>query len=80
MIDELTKPELKILSDLLLLAAEQFSNHGCNDFPLPDTEENRQLWSKVYADDSPLEIALFGGRLWFRDDALFEFFGKAVKP
>jgi hypothetical protein len=34
---------LKLAAELLREAADEFSNHGCNDFWLPDTPENRQL-------------------------------------
>lgn len=39
----LTKNELKLISELLKLASDEFSNHGCNDLEIPNTEENKQL-------------------------------------
>lgn len=39
----LTKAELKLISELLELAAGNFSNHGCNDYEIDNTEENKQL-------------------------------------
>ena len=38
--------ELKLAARLLRLAADEFSNHGCNDLDIPNTDEN---WSLVCA-------------------------------
>lgn len=40
--NELTKKERKLAADLLHLAAEVFSNHGCNDLP----DDIYQGWNK----------------------------------
>lgn len=49
----LTNTEAKLLVELLELASDQFSNHGCNDFELAkcisDLEERRKLM-KEYND------------------------------
>jgi hypothetical protein len=39
----MTKNQLEITSELLNLAATEFSNHGCNDYDLPATPENIEL-------------------------------------
>lgn len=43
----LTKAELALISQLLEMASDEFSNHGCNDFKLPATEENKALMSRM---------------------------------
>lgn len=43
MIEKKKHPEYKILSDLLDMASEEFSNHGCNDFEIDNTPENMEL-------------------------------------
>ena len=44
----LTVAERAAAADLFSRAADQFSNHGCNDYPLPDTPENRQFLADVW--------------------------------
>ena len=43
----LTEPEAKLIVELLYLASDQFSNHGCNDFDLsksvPELGDRREL-------------------------------------
>ena len=43
MASELSKDELHLIAQLLEMASEQFSNHGCNDFKLPATKENKAM-------------------------------------
>lgn len=49
----MTKQELLLAATLLDLAADEFSNHGCNDFDLarfvPDADQRRAL-VKEYED------------------------------
>jgi hypothetical protein len=39
---------LKHAAELLRTASEEFSNHGCNDYPLENTPENREFAKKVF--------------------------------
>ena len=39
----MNKAEWKALADLLDMADEEFSNHGCNDYELDNTPDNRKL-------------------------------------
>lgn len=39
----LSAAELRLAADLLNLAAEEFANHGCNDYVLSNTDENWAL-------------------------------------
>ena len=43
----MTKFEKKLAVILLREAASEFSNHGCNDFTLPNTPENLQFANSV---------------------------------
>jgi len=43
----LDKNACEVLSDLLKMADEEFGNHGCNDYELPNTPENRQLMEQA---------------------------------
>lgn len=45
----LTKPELQLTSLLLDLASDEFSNHVCNDFELPNTQEMVDLLNRIEA-------------------------------
>lgn len=41
------KHEKEILSAILSLTADTFCNHGCNDYRVLDTSENRNLYIAV---------------------------------
>ena len=50
---------LRISARLLLEAGDEFSNHGCNDFVLLNTPENREFVTAMLQDsEQPLESAL----------------------
>ena len=49
-----------ILAKLLEMASDEFSNHGCNDFELPNTQENRELMTAYGKWNSEEEFAKFG--------------------
>ena len=51
--------QARIAAQMLELAADEFGNHGCNDFSLPLTDENLRFaeWMIAagdYPDDEPL--------------------------
>lgn len=41
------KAHAKLTAKMLKMAADEFSNHGCNDFTLENTPENRELYEKM---------------------------------
>lgn len=50
--------DARIAAQMLNLAADQFGNHGCNDFELPNTPENMEFIKRViawsdYPEDEP---------------------------
>jgi len=45
----LSKQEARLASLLLDLASDEFSNHGCNDFELPNTQEMVDLLNQIEA-------------------------------
>ncbi len=48
--NDLKPHEWQILADILTLAAEEFSNNGCNDYEIADTPENRQFVTMIETD------------------------------
>ena len=56
----LSKFELRLLSELLSLAADEFSNHGCNDYVLENTPEARKFMAGVETWNSPEEYEEYG--------------------
>lgn len=42
----LTDTEHEVLIQLLKMASNEFSNHGCNDFELPNTDEAWEIIKK----------------------------------
>jgi hypothetical protein len=65
-----SKAELEVMGRLLALAAEQFGNHGCNDFELPLTEENIALIEQVEPD---AELHIVRGNILTLDTSLMYF-------
>ncbi len=65
---------LKLAADLLRLASDEFSNHGCNDMELPD-------WTQDERDGLDLQMHIANGdpenfepgRRWFQDHAVMRF-------
>ena len=41
-------PEYAILADLLEMADNEFSNHGCNDYSIPNTPETIELLRQAH--------------------------------
>lgn len=46
----MTAKQLKLAGEMLALAADQFSNHGCNDWEWPETwtQDERDAFAKAY--------------------------------
>jgi hypothetical protein len=49
-----------VLAQLLRVAADEFSNHGCNDMSLPNTFDNRELIESAEKWNSPEQYAESG--------------------
>lgn len=43
------KTDCLIAAEMLEVAADEFSNHGCNDYDIPDTPENRSFVERMIA-------------------------------
>ena len=75
-------PEYEILANLLELAAEFIGVHGCNDYELPNTPENRafiegaEAWNVSESGDTPIELNISpdGKTIYTRDDFLCSYF------
>lgn len=77
--------ERTILARLLQMAADQFSNHGCNDFDLPDSDEARELIHAYHEWNGDPEEAdeyqAHRGKYMFTDFVLMRYFAKRfAKP
>lgn len=72
----LTPAELKLMADVLELAGDQFSNHGCNDFEIDDTPEHRAIVAEMHKDDPGFDIEdfLYHGKINAGDDSLMSHF------
>jgi hypothetical protein len=51
--DKLDANAWKVLADLLELAGDEFSNHGCNDYSLPNTPENLEFMNAMLHWNAP---------------------------
>jgi hypothetical protein len=80
----LTETEANVLADLLEKASDEFSNHGCNDYPAPNNEETRALWKAVMTWGNPTETEEINRehsrkRIYFMDWTLFGYFQSKVE-
>lgn len=71
----LTDEEAKIVSNLLHLAADEFSNHGCNDYSLPDTAAHLRVVDEAYDGDPPRSAR---GLIYVQDDVLMRHFARKL--
>lgn len=85
---DLTKTEQALAATLLDLAADQFGNHGCNDFRLdkaiPDPDERRQFVRAMHEWNGDLEEAeeegwLDGDNEWEMDWYLMNFLAARLR-
>lgn len=76
-----TEKERKLLVALLKMAADEFSNHGCNDFDVRglgfSPADCRDLWQKLADWDDP-ELAQRGDSHYFWDWMLLSYFADKV--
>lgn len=74
---ELTPNELVHLGQLIDLSVDLLSNRGCNDFPVPNTDENWALFKRMHkANDESEDVGLRppkGERIWFMDWMLLRY-------
>ena len=70
-----------ILANLLDMASDEFGNHGCGDFELPNTAENRMLVEAAEILNSPeefkesgLNISKNGAKIYTQDNVLMAYF------
>lgn len=77
----MTPFEKGLAADLLEMADNEFGNHGCNDFPLPNTVESRLLAVQMAEwNGSPEDLPnLSRPLIYFADFALMGFFSGQLK-
>ena len=75
----------QILADILTLAAEEFSNNGCNDHEIADTPENRQFVTMIETDGlTPEEledwsIYSYKGKITTGDSSVMRHFARYAR-
>ena len=78
MADRFQRNDLKHIAKLLKMAADEFGNHGCNDYAIENTPENQQLvidletWNDSNFDVSTLEFK--GEEIYLMDWFLMSYF------
>lgn len=53
---KLTPNEIEIIANLLDEHSDEFSNHGSNDYELPNTDENWALCERMWASNCDLTV------------------------
>jgi hypothetical protein len=82
----LTENECRIISDLLEMASEEFGNHGCNDYTIPNTPENYEMISKIIQrngaglskEEMKPDVGDTGKRILTEDWMLMDYFAKLL--
>ena len=82
--EPLNKAELELISQLLELASNDFENHGCNDFDLKNTQENRFLMLEYEKDNNPnapddIRFDDDGQVIYGNDSALMSYMAERAK-
>ena len=79
----LSKAELLLAAKLLEDASEQYSNHGCNDYPIKDTPEHRAILIAQQEYDGwtgeEIEVHAESGRITASDDRLMDYLAHRLK-
>ena len=66
----------KVLAAKMLdMAADEFSNHGCNDFTLEDTPENRDFYVKMMKETcgEDVEVTPSKGKIYAMDYSIMNY-------
>lgn len=85
--DGLSKAELKLIAELLDMANNEFGNHGCNDYAIPATDENKDIMREIITDtydkrdveESLEEVDESKDELSVMDVVLFDYFAQRCK-
>lgn len=82
----MTKAQLKIVAELLEIAADIFHNHGCNDYEIENTPENLEFVKQMIAADSDedepdeeLEISEDGELIYLHDAMTMQYLSDLLK-
>ena len=67
---QLTKAQIYIITELLEMASEEFSNHGCNDYTLENTPENLEFVKEAEI-DTP-NISKDGKKIYTCDTSMMQ--------
>lgn len=67
----------KHAADLLNLAADEFSNHGCNDYELKNTPENRAFAAAIHGEEHPIDEN--DPTIWVQDDVLMRYCAQQLR-
>lgn len=72
--------DARIAATMLELAGDQFSNHGCNDYELPNTPDNLAFVRRLIAasDDPEDEPHGDGATLWLMDSEVMRYCAKIL--
>lgn len=64
----MTKNEIQIAAELLNKASDIFSQHGCNDFGIPNTLENRMLVRSMQIElNQEVSLNIKDRKIWVQD-------------
>ena len=75
----------KILADLLERASDEFRNHGCNDYEIPNSLANREMmvdaarWNSSNPYEWELNISPDGTKIYVFDYFLMGYFAHKAK-
>ncbi len=82
MLQDLTPTQRKIAADMLRMAAEHYSNHGCNDFELEYTPEHVEfIKGMIAASDYPEDQPnIHGDQIYTMDWKVMQYLSNLLWP
>lgn len=77
----MNKKHAELAAELLEMAAEEFSNHGCNDYILKNTPENRELYEKMMKESCGETVTVRPSReiIYTQDWMLMSYLAKMLR-
>ena len=81
MLSDTERHLLKVAADLLDLAEQGFSNHGCNDYPLEQTAENIELAQRVteFEGADPWDYSVHEGKIYLADYVFMQYCAERLR-
>lgn len=76
------KTDYRIAAMMLKMASDEFGNHGCNDFELPNTPENQRFVKRLniyYGYPEELNLSKDGTKIYLMDYNVMDYCARQLE-